>query len=151
MIKNKIVKANTLVIKESILSQCEKKNDKWSTEIKSHLQNCNDLVAADAIYHKSCHCRLYFEIKSDKSRGRPVDDTMNETFLKLCLWLEQESEVELFTLEDLQKKMETFSNGNSVYTAKRLKQKLHDRYKEHIVFSEYKGRKNVVCFKRLAV
>jgi hypothetical protein len=37
----------------------------------------------------------------------------------------------------------------SVYSTKRLKQKLIDKYGDHVYFAEVCGRRNVVCFKDL--
>ena len=126
-------------------------------QIKARLQNCIDLVAVEAFYHKSCHCRFYFNKNNpsmpvaDKLGGRPIDESMHETFMKLCQWLEKESESELFTLDELHEEMQSISPRNgSMYSIKRLKQKLQDHYKELLFFAEFKGRKNVVCFRNMA-
>jgi len=43
-------------------------------------------------------------------------------------------------------------DGNSeVYTAKTLKQKLQEHYKDFIFFVEVEGRVNVVCFRNMAI
>ena len=44
----------TLEIKDSLLTACMKRDDKWSMEVRSRLQMCSDLVAAGAVYHKAC-------------------------------------------------------------------------------------------------
>ena len=40
--------------------------------------------------------------------------------------------------------------SNDVYSVKRLKQKLQDKYKDFIFFAEVQGRKNVVCLRNMA-
>ena len=64
----------------------------------------------------------------------------------LCLWLENEAE-ELYTLQDLELKMLEFSGGKDTYSAKWLKHRLFERYKDSLYFAEIDGRPNVVCFK----
>ena len=66
---------------------------------------------------------------------------------KLCEW--RESEAELYTLSELHKKLKDLSSGKEMYTVKRLKQKLHEHYKEFIFFAKVQGRANVVCFRNM--
>ena len=53
---------------------------------------------------------------------------------RMCLWLEDESE--LYTLEELQMKMLEYSGNNDVYSTKRIKQKLIERYNNYVFFAE---------------
>jgi len=46
--------------------------------------------------------------------------------------------------------MVKFSDGDDVYTIKRLKQKLQEQYKEHIFYVNIEGLENVVCFNNMA-
>lgn len=75
---------------------------------------------------------------------------MLKWFKVLIEWLESESGAELYTLTELHSKMVEFSDGDDVYTVKRLKQKLQEHYKEHIFFANVEGHENVVCFKNMA-
>ena len=79
--------------------------------------------------------------------GRPQDEGTLKWFKLLINWLESESGAELYTLTELHSKMVELSEGDDVYTNKRLKQKLQENYKEH---ANVEGRKNVVCFKNMA-
>ena len=54
------------------------------------------------------------------------------------------------TIDELHTKMEEISKGDKVYSIKRLKQKLIEKYKEHIFFAEKEGRKHVICFRDTA-
>ena len=45
----------TLEIRENTLEQCKLRGDAWALEVQSRLMTCCDLVAEEAIYHKSCH------------------------------------------------------------------------------------------------
>lgn len=82
--------------------------------------------------------------------GRPTDSGMLYWFQRLCQWLESEADAELYTLMELHAKISAFSDGAEVYTTKRLKQKLHEHYKDHISFAEIEGRSNVLCFRNMA-
>ena len=46
--------------------------------------------------------------------------------------------------------MQELSGSKEICTTKRLKQRLKERYKEHIYFAELPGRIDVVCFKDMA-
>jgi len=54
-------------------------------------------------------------------------------------WLESEADAELYTLAELHNKMAEFANGSNVYALRRLKQKLHEHYKDFIFFAEVVG------------
>ena len=79
-----------------------------------------------------------------KSLGRPQKHSMLSAFNNLWDWLE--IEVELYTLGEIHKRMTemTENENKDVSSVKRLKQKLQDRYREHLFFAEVNGRKNVV-------
>ena len=64
----------------------------------------------------------------------------------LCIWLEVDSDAELHTLKELHDKMSSFAGEESVYSTKRLKQKLQERYGNKLYFSEVDGKPNVACF-----
>jgi len=50
--------ASTLELRSSILYVCCKIMDQWALEVESRLYMCNDLVAAEAVYHQTC-CRNF--------------------------------------------------------------------------------------------
>ena len=75
--------------------------------------------------------------------GRPFNVDSNNAFSKLCLWLESEASTDLLTLDELQEKMERFSESNEAYSTTWLKKKLKDRYSNHLYFVKINGRKNV--------
>ena len=81
-------------------------------------------------------------------KGRPVvDENMQQWFRMLCISLDVESDGELYTLQELHKRMTELAAGKEVYGMKRLKQKLIDKYKDSIFFAQIDGRSNVVCFR----
>ena len=41
--------------REKILNICTRRLDFWASQVESRLQNCIDLVAEEAVYHKSCY------------------------------------------------------------------------------------------------
>ena len=137
--------------REKILNICMHRSDFWASQVESQLQNCIDLVAEEAVYHKSCYCKFtsYKSLGNSENKvvGRPENKDMLAISTKLCEWLE--SEAELYTLSELHQKMKDLSGGKEVYTVKRLKQKLQEHYKEFIFFAEVQGRANVVCFRNM--
>jgi hypothetical protein len=158
---------------------CEKRKDDWADEVKGRMQFCNDLMAADAVYHVKCHRRfsLMLEMTAGQAkRGRPLNVTADIAFEKLCTELEKSSERGIYTLQDLHMMMKCYmsvdkpdeeyvegemddddeetgqdSNNNDVYSTFYVKKRLLQKYDNHIQFAEIKGRKNVVCFKDFVI
>ena len=137
-------------MRNNVCKRRDERNDCWASEVRTRLGNIKDLVAEEAVYHSSCKVKFFNEQRSsNKRQGRPENFQMQVVFDELCTWLENESQ--LFTLENLQEKMQEFSNGMDVYGVKRLKQKLIEKYGDkYIFFAEISGRKNVVCFRNMA-
>ena len=65
-----------------MLPKCRDCLDTWAKRVKGHLENCIDLVAAEAVHHKSCHARfcsskdLTSPSEKRKSLGRPQKHSM---------------------------------------------------------------------------
>ena len=85
---------------------------------------------------------------SSESKGRPVHAEMTEAFETVCFWLENENDSEFLTLKELHEKI-SLSKTGEVYTIKTLKQKLQDKYQDHIYFSEQHGRENIIGFRNM--
>ena len=81
----------------------------------------------------------FFHNESIKNEtpGRP--SVMQDIFEHMCLWLEDESE--LYTLEELQMKMLEYSGNNDVYSTKRIKQKLIERYNNYVFLRKWKKKR----------
>ena len=131
------------------LDSCEK-------QVKGRLENCIDLLAAEVVYHKSCHAHfcsskdLTSPSEKRKTIGCPQKHSMLSAFNNLCDWLEEE--VKLYTFDELHEQMTeiTGNENEDVYSAKRLKQKLQDRYRDHLFSAEVNEKENAVCFRDMA-
>ena len=134
-------------ILNTLLKQCETRDDAWGREVFARLSTCNDLVAEEAVYHTSCMTKFRLIINTGNKRGRPADVSMMENFKKICIWLEEDADCDLFTLQEMHDKMVELSEDTPCYTIKSLKRKLLDHYGDHIFFGELPGRPNLVCFK----
>jgi len=138
----------TLDVQRSVLDQCKVRADAWGLEVLSRINACDCVRAEDAVYHKNCH-RDFFGMSVYGTRGRPVDSLKSETFKKLCEWLEV-NDCELLTLQDVVDKAQALvPNNDAVYTEQWLKKKLVEQYGDHIQFNEVRGRRNVICWKRM--
>ena len=69
--------------------------------------------------------------------------------LKLCNWLEEYGDCELYTISQVCEIMKNMSESE-VYNLQTLKKKLQERYREHIFFTELQGRTDVICFREMA-
>ena len=100
------------------------------------LNECIDLVAAEAIYHKACYSR-FNKVKKLPSTiplscSRPVSKTLSEVFYELCEWLD--TQTKLYSLPELHEKMVELSRNGETYTVKtKLKEHHNDCIKPNIV------------------
>ena len=128
----------TLELKSSILQSSEKRgHDEWALTVSSRVQSCNDLVAEEAIYHKSCHethdrfhLRKPMTGDSDnpplEAAHRPLDMTKQASFLTLCEWLETQTDRYLYSVTELRDQLLKFGySEDAVYLVKYLKTLLH--------------------------
>ena len=116
--------------------------------MRKQLSICTDLVADEAVYHVEFHAQFFLNTRSaDGNQDCLECPKMQAVFNLTCDWLE--SEIDLFTLEDFQLKMEEVPSDETC-SVKRIKQKLQKVYKENLFFAEVPGRKNVVCFRNMA-
>ena len=126
-------------------------NDKWAMEVKGRLMGINDLVAEEALMHKRCNSNfLRFGSNDEGDSGRKVDDERLTLLNELCEWLDQEMEHNLFTLDQLYKKMLSLDKSpdkSLAYTKRYLKSKLLERYGDEIYFTSQERRADVLCFK----
>ena len=149
---DKVVKAE-VCSKKNLFDKCIERGDKWADDVKRRLSDCIDLVASDAVYHKQCQSNFFTnkgmpglkETNTEKTPGRPTNTIMQQNFDKLCDW--HEKQTDLFTIAELRTKMCSPAGENSeVYTIKRMKQKIEERWKHYVFFTNEPGRSNVVCF-----
>ena len=140
----------TLPIHATLIQCAKESNDDWGQEVLARLKTCKDLVAADTIYHSPCMTNL----KSNKSensgtKGRPRNVSMTEAFENVCDWLENSAECEVHAIQELYDKM-VEDNDGIAYTLNSFREKLKDRYKEHVYFVKSVGCKGeLVCFKEM--
>ena len=146
------VSVRTLEIKETLLLESQNRTDRWTLEVRGRLNMCNDLVAAEAIYHKYCRSKFYNLIAhaAGVDKGRPEDPQMSRRFVEMCEWLEAADD-DLYTLYDLQEKLSELSdNDENVYSIVQLRLKLQERYGDHLFFANVGHRRNVICFRNMA-
>ena len=147
--RNPIAKVQTLPIRDSLIKRAEERNDDWGNQVLGKLLTCNDLVAEEAIYHLVCMNKFRLERLNPGKKGRPVNSTMMDAYGKVCYWLENETDCELYTLKDVHEKMRSLSDDGTAYTIKTLKKKLQDKYKEHIYFTQLPGHEDVIGFRNM--
>ena len=98
-------------------------------EVCGRLESCNDLVAEEALYHRTCYTR-FTKMKArepgENHCGRRSDSNMLEGFEYVCDLLENRCDIYTFSLDDLQS--EIVAGGFEPYSAKQLKRKLIEKY-----------------------
>jgi len=99
------------------------------------------IVATRCILNKPC---------SEEKKGRPIDNEKIHAYDKVFNWLENDSDCDMYTLNELHEKMKTFSENCKVYTIKRVKQRLMETYTNNIYFTQSPEKENVICFRNMA-
>jgi len=85
----------------SVLTPVAWVHDDWVMAVLGRIQMCSDLVAADAIYHLTCHTRFCDALTRTAGkvlRGRWVNQLAQNVFDKVCDKLESSCERGLYTL-----------------------------------------------------
>ena len=140
----------TIPLLETFRDHCKLRGDDWDAEVQHRLSMCTDLVAEEGVYHNLCMNNFRTNIQTGNKVGRSADLYMLQNFQRVCNWLEEESDSELYTLTELHEKMMELSKESPCYGIKYLKHKLKEHYGDHIIFSELNRRPNIVCFKDLS-
>ena len=127
-------------------------NDKWAIEVKGRLLGINDLVAEEALLHKSCSTKFlnFRDLRTEQGGGRKIDEDCEALLSKLCDWLDNEMEHNLFTLDQVHEKMRSLdqtADKSLAYSKRYLKEKLKQKYDDAIYFTSQERRANVLCFK----
>ena len=87
-----------------------KVNDEFACSVHGRLQTYNDLIAEEAVYQRTCYQKFLSNEGESNPVGMLFNDKSNNTFNKLCLWLESEAGTDLLTVDELQEKWKGFSN-----------------------------------------
>lgn len=149
--------ASTFETKETILKKCDSKldvnpDDRQALDVKARLEDCYDLIAAEARYHQSCSTKFRVNDSSTSKAnqsGRKPDNILQNSFSKSCEWLEMETD--LVTVKDFQDKMVQLSENDNSYTTKHIKNLLKEKYGSYVFFSDAsRETKNVICFQDMA-
>ena len=155
-------KCSTIEMKAKVLTVCDERSDAWSTKVKPRILLVNDLPAADAMYHRQCYSNFLMkknipgkhqseeQITKKIKVGRPKDSRAEKAFEQICLDL-KENDDEQTTVVELVEKMKNMVEEPSVcYSVRWMKEKLRNRFKDDIVFTEINGKANVCTFRMKA-
>lgn len=149
-------KVTTLEFKPRLLKTCQERDDTWGNEVQARLLSIVDLPAADAIYHRNCY--TYFVTKQqnpsnpeepEAKKGRKQDEVAQVAFTEVCKYLEQ-TEDEQITVNDLIEMMKEKLEGtnSSAWSYPYMVSNLKKHFKDNIVFTNIKGKSNIVTFRK---
>ena len=132
-----------------VLHRCDERADDWGTKVKLRIQNVNDLVAAEAKYHRKCSQLFALgrtqDIHPEKHTGRPVDQMKADAFEQLCHHINSNDECQ-YSFGELLDLYATFVGNGEGYTSKRLKQKLKEHYGDIVTITTSSGRPIIYSF-----
>ena len=134
----------------SMIKCANERKDDWGQAVLDRLGTCIDLVAAEAVYHSSCMADFKLnQVGGIGLRGKPRNSDMTNAFDKICDWLENSEESEVYSIQELYDKM-VKDNDGVAYTLKSFRDKLKAKYKDHVYFVKSAGCKGeLVCFKEM--
>ena len=102
---------------DRLKERISRRNDSLSWQVLARVSNYNDLVAAEAKYHRSCMSMFYSgrdPVKKPSQAGRPPDEKRIELFDKLCSHIEDIDECKC-SLNELVNIMNSFNNDEELY------------------------------------
>ena len=108
-------------IRSRYVKYAKQREDAWGNRVLQILQDCIDLVAAEAIYHTKC--AINFQkistniITANKKDQQNVTDK-EEAFQKFCCWFQTMGENDLHSLNQLYDKMCELSGEKNIFTRK---------------------------------
>ena len=110
--------------------------------------NVVDLVAAEAIYHHSCHLQFFLKTPTTGQRGhgKPEDVQKATAFKPMCQYLEDSEECQ-FSMTELIKHLVEIASEEFRFTTKWLKKKLIDHYGCNITITEVPGQVSNLSFR----
>ena len=149
-IRDQVCQVCTLPIHANFIQCAKESNDDWGQAVLAKLETCNYLVAAVVVYHSSCMTN--FKLNKDENsgtKGRPRNVSMTKAFENVCDWLENSTECQIHAIQELHDNM-VEDSGGVAYTLKSFREKLKDRYNEHVYFVKLAGCKGEsLCFKEM--
>ena len=108
----------------SMIKCANERKDDWGQAVLDRLGTCIDLVAAEAVYHSSCMSDFKLnQVGGSGVRGRPRNSDMTNAFDKICDWLENSEESEVYSIQELYDTM-LKDNDGVAYTLKSFRDKL---------------------------
>ncbi|XP_064120382.1 uncharacterized protein LOC135225033 [Macrobrachium nipponense] len=151
--RDKIHESKTKDFIHSLQEKCIERSDKWGNEVHVRIQNIGDTVAADVKYHHDCQVSFHkgresVQNPTNRPKGRPigsVDEKKNVGFYKLCELLDNNDDHQ-YTLTELEGLLKDCSGYGEVYTARQLKSKLQDRYKDEMNITCEQGKETIYTF-----
>lgn len=160
----------TMEYQNTLLKQCDARQDDWSMKVRMRIMSIHDLPAADAIYHQVCSVNFrtgksvpqtFSEEtlckkqkftgrprKSKISSGRPMDNEQHDAFLKVAEFV-RENDDEQTTIDDLVNKMAQHlqDSNKAPYSEKYMRSKLTEFFGDSIIITTINNKKNVVTLR----
>ena len=107
----------------STLEICRGREDSYVKNIERRLLGISDFVVVEAKYHSACRSSFENALSKKSSKGRPISADKIAAFESTCSILEDE--MELFTLNEFQAKME--EQHENLYSPLMTKKKLQGK------------------------
>lgn len=146
-IRDSIREVQTIPIRSYVIDRAQQRNDEWGGKVLARMENCIDLVAAEAVYHSACMSE-FRQIKGEGvTRGRPTAEKKMEAFESVCAWFESSCDSEMYSVQELYAKM-CEQSSDDIYSMKAFREKLKARYEDHVYFIPGTGcHSELICFK----
>lgn len=148
-----INQVQTIGILDTIRLHSKIRKDDRRRNISLRSDSVKDLVVAERRYHRNCYTNLLwpnFKIpRTCYKTGRscpPPHCNKNESFVKLCEYIENSEEDCQFSISELINNLGKIDPSSSTCSGKHLKRKLIEFYGDSVVFTHLPGLPSIVCF-----
>lgn len=154
---------STVSCEQTLRDVCTERNDKWARDVRRRMEAVNDLIAVKAQYHQQCSSNFRTQRAIPRKRKTLTEaevptkklfaDERFDAFLAVAEYLKSNDD-EHTSVNDLKSKMQEIllQKGSKMeaYSEKYLKEKLLQYFKNEIIITNMKGKKNVVTFRTSA-
>lgn len=129
-------------IRNTILNNLQHRDDEFSRNVTSRIENVPDLTGVNARYHRKCSMRAYRTIPKQISSGCNASHDVDDAMKDIYEYINENTDECQFTVRELANQIK----GDYKPDLKTIKARLKQKYGAQIVIHESERMESVLCF-----